>query len=347
MGRKRWCYLVGLMLACVVVLSSAGLCMWYTNKHSRWFTLRPPPAVDDRISPRPPQLKFLRQLVLDETGQRLFVGPYGIHCTESRVYVADDLGHCILVFDRSGRLLQRIGRHGTAPGQFAYLDRVITDGEGRLIVADTGNNRIQVLDQHGRYLTELRSWGLLGRFHNPRDLCFDSQGRLYVADWEHHCVQTFDARLRFVGRIGGCGSEPGRFRHPVGLLCIRDHVFVSDHDNHRVQVFERNGAFVRAIGDTGPPEERLRHPAGLAYRKGCLFVADQGHDRVQIFTFDGAFLACFGESGEEAGQLRRPTGLDFDNDDRLYVIDAGNHRIQVFQAEWPDPQKSDGAESDS
>jgi sugar lactone lactonase YvrE len=52
------------------------------------------------------------------------------------------------------------------------------DSQGRLFVADRGNSRIQVFDQEGTFLQELRQFG------RPNDVHIDAQGVLYAIDSE-------------------------------------------------------------------------------------------------------------------------------------------------------------------
>jgi hypothetical protein len=46
---------------------------------------------------------------------------------------------------------------------------------------------------------------------------------------------------------------------------------------------------------------------------------------------EGKLLFRFGQSGNQPGEFEKPRGLCTDSKDRLYVMDSGNQRIQVFQ----------------
>ena len=77
-----------------------------------------------------------------------FSGPFGVWSSSGgRFYVADDLAHRILIFDRERKLLGTIGKKGTGPGDLAWVDALAIDSGGHLYIADTGNDRIQILDQ--------------------------------------------------------------------------------------------------------------------------------------------------------------------------------------------------------
>ena len=74
----------------------------------------------------------------------------------------------------------------------------------------------------------------------------------------------------------------------------------------------------------------LRRPVpGLAhgFRYGS---ADSLAGRIQVFDQDGVFLLDFGQHGSTPGQFQLPAGIAF-WEDKLYVADSHNGRIQVFR----------------
>jgi DNA-binding beta-propeller fold protein YncE len=65
----------------------------------------------------------------------------------------------ISVFDRSGRFLRTLGKAGTGPGEFRTPHAIEFDSQGRLVVADRHNHRIQVITKTGTPVTELDAFG--------------------------------------------------------------------------------------------------------------------------------------------------------------------------------------------
>jgi DNA-binding beta-propeller fold protein YncE len=65
--------------------------------------------------------------------------------------------------------------------------------------------------------------------------------------------------------------------------------------------------------------------------EGHVYVVDSLFDVVQIFDENGRFLLSFAGTGSEDGELWLPTGACMDGQDRIYVADSGNSRIQVYQ----------------
>jgi len=79
------------------------------------------------------------------------------------------------------------------------------------------------------------------------------------------------------------------------------------------------------------PSEKIFAAIGQVLR-GEIYVSEYGvTERVQLFAARGSkCLASLGWAGDAPGQFNRPEGLGIDAEDRLYVADSCNHRIQVF-----------------
>jgi DNA-binding beta-propeller fold protein YncE len=102
-----------------------------------------------------------------------------VYVAESHTNVADPgLVGRISVFDRNGRFLRTIGRTGTAPGEFRTPHAIEFDSQGRLIVADRHNHRIQILTKQGAFVAEYAGFG------RTSGLAIDRNDVIYTADSE-------------------------------------------------------------------------------------------------------------------------------------------------------------------
>jgi DNA-binding beta-propeller fold protein YncE len=102
-----------------------------------------------------------------------------IYVAESHMNVEDpNLVGRISVFDRSGKFLRTIGKAGTGPGEFRTPHAVEFDSQGRLIVGDRHNHRIQILTKEGKYLGEYRE------FSRVSGVAIDGNDMIYAADSE-------------------------------------------------------------------------------------------------------------------------------------------------------------------
>ena len=113
-------------------------------------------------------------------------------------------------------------------------------------------------------------------------------------------------------------------------------------DNHRVQVFNRSGDYLTQWGSLGGLPGQLSDPQGIAVdADGYVYVVDQGNHRVQKFTPAGVLLAAFpdtgpafngGAFGSPVNLLEFPLGIAVGGNGLVYVVDAAEYRVVVFQA---------------
>jgi DNA-binding beta-propeller fold protein YncE len=64
---------------------------------------------------------------------------------------------------------------------------------------------------------------------------------------------------------------------------------------------------------------------------GHIYVADAVFDNIQIFDLSGRLLLNLGEGGTGPGEFGLPAGIAIGADNRIYVADSYNRRVQVFQ----------------
>ena len=70
-----------------------------------------------------------------------------------------------------------------------------------------------------------------------------------------------------------------------------------------------------------------------------MYVAEIVNPRIQKFTNTGTFITKWGTFGLGDGQLNNPLGIDVRSSEidflfeRVFVVDEGNNRIQVFKWE--------------
>src|SRR5207249_459619 len=173
--------------------------------------------------------------------------------------------------------------------------------------------------------TFLLKWGgpVDGELYYPLAVATDGSGNVYVADSRFSRIQKFDANGTFLTAWGSPGSGNGQF------------------------------------GGGSPNGAYAYDPSGVATDgSGNVYVADAGNHRIQKFDANGTFLTAWGSPGSGNGQFGGgspngayaydPSGVATDGSGNVYVADAGNHRIQKFDANgtfltaWGSPGSGDG-----
>ncbi|SJZ90623.1 NHL repeat-containing protein [Enhydrobacter aerosaccus] len=116
---------------------------------------------------------------------------------DGEIYVADGYGNShVHRFGGDGRLRQSWGGAGSGPGAFTTPHAIAIDSRNRVLVGDRENNRVQLFDREGAYLTEWRD------FYHPMQIWIDERGLVFVTD-QIPRISLLDLDGTLVGRCRG------------------------------------------------------------------------------------------------------------------------------------------------
>jgi DNA-binding beta-propeller fold protein YncE len=279
------------------------------------------------------------------------------------LFVADSGNQRVQAFD-SGTLalVETIGVAGVSGsdnGHFTQPSAVGIDAAtGRLFVADSGNQRIQVFDAGSfAYVATLGTTGVAGSDNAHFDAPVSSHvnpvtHQLYVADSGNNRVQIFDAgTLAYVATLGTlvAGRDNAHFDQPHDAEAnpSAHQIMVADSANGRVQLFDATSlAYVATLGGPGLDQADnlyLGSPVTAAFdpTTNLVLIADDGSDdRVQgldAMTYGYVLtLGTTGSAGPGNGQFAGPLGVAIDPvHARIFVGDPQNDRIQAFSIAPP------------
>ena len=163
----------------------------------------------------------------------------------------------------------------------------------------------------------------------------DSQDRVYIVRRTHlPAILVFDREANFIRSFG-----EELFSVPHGIWMSPDDIlYCTDIGNHTVTKLSLDGKVLMTLGTKdkpGSPGEPFNQPTrAVESPNGDIYVSDgYGQQRVHRFSKDGRFIQSWGSKGIGPGQFALPHSIWVDRQERVYVADRMNGRIEIFDKE--------------
>ncbi|XP_062289941.1 tripartite motif-containing protein 2 isoform X2 [Scomber scombrus] len=225
-------------------------------------------------------------------------------------------------------LIFRIGTKGRNKGEFTNLQGVAASSLGKVLIADSNNQCVQIFSNDGQFKSRFGVRGRTpGQLQRPTGVAVHPNGDIIIADYDNKWVSIFSSEGKFKNKIGS-----GKLMGPKGVSVDRNgHVIVVDNKACCVFIFQLNGKLVTKFGSRGNGDRQFAGPHFAAVNNNNeIIVTDFHNHSVKVFNTEGEFLLKFGSNGEGNGQFNAPTGVAVDVNGNIIVADWGNSRIQVF-----------------
>ncbi len=272
--------------------------------------------------------------IFDENGQYLtgwgsfgsvagqFNEPWGIAVDEEFVYVADTWNHRIQKFTLDGTFVNTFGFSGRADGDNGGLGLffgprdVLLLPDNRLLVTDTGNHRMQVVDRDGNFLFQVGGFGnLMGQFNEPVGLAAGPDGSVYLADTWNGRIQRF--RPDLVAELDwpvNAWSGQSTNNKPYLAADSDGRVYVTDPEGFRVLIFTNAGDYLGRFGQFGTDANSFGLPNGIAIDgQNNIYITDATNNRVLKFSAPFGPPITVDDGDDEIDNLKEEEGGDLDN----------------------------------
>jgi len=264
------------------------------------------------------------------SGDGQFADTSGIAVNSTHILVADPNNRRIQIFDLSGNFVSmfgkdvssgagaggvfeictsscQIGQTGGGDGEFNRPSGIAVTST-HIIVSDENNDRIQIHDLNGNFVSTFgfgvdagntNSFQICtssctagingagdGQLNGPQDVDIDSDGNIIVADFSNRRIVTYDSSGNFVSMFGFNVGGGGVFENCVSGC---------------------------QAGTTGTADGQFNDPRGIAGgSNNQIFVVEESGNRVQVFSVPSSPTpATNGGGGSSKDYMTKPTfGLD-------------------------------------
>jgi len=174
----------------------------------------------------------------------------------------------------------------------------------------------------------------------------DSHDHVYVFNRSEHPVIVYTPDGEYIKSWG-----EGVFTRPHGITIHADTVYCADDTDHTVRGFTLDGQLLWTLGTLNQPSDTGYSPEGRANLKsikrgagpfnrptrlavapdGEMYVADgYGNARIHRYSKERELIQSWGEPGTGPGEFNLPHSVWVHSDNRVYVCDRENDRVQIF-----------------
>ena len=239
------------------------------------------------------------------------------------IYVTDMRNSRIRVLE--AMTLKPVGVFGA--GELSFPHDVEFDASGRLLVADTGNDRIAIYEIRG---AQAKLVGELKGLSGPEGVAVAPDGRVIVSNTRAGTLSVFrDGRLERT--LGRRGARDGEFANPHDVEAATDGaIYVVDSANDRVQVFDSALKHRKSFG----AEFKLNGPKYLSLDGDRIWLADEDNHRILLLDASHRLLGVLGtgQRGRGANAYYKPEAV-LARAPHVWVIDTYNDRIVLLRVE--------------
>ena len=196
-----------------------------------------------------------------------FYHPSGVAIRGDLMYVSEESNNRVQKFSVSKRsFISKFGSSGKGEGQFSSPRGICIDPEGKVFIADNGNNQIQVFNEDDSFAYSFPCQ------QSPWRLAFDHQGHLHVAVNSSNYIRVFTPEGTPITSYGS-----GTVSSPTGIaIDAQGYIAIGENGgSNRLWIFSPDHNLVHTLSN------QFRSGIGITCDKdGFFWVADYSNSRI-------------------------------------------------------------------
>ncbi len=226
-----------------------------------------------------------------EEGSLNFQWAVAVQPGTNNVFVGNRESHEIKVFSHDGKQLWVYGKRGSANGEITFPQGLAFDNDGTLLVADSGNGRIQRFKVNSSSLTWMASYGTkgtgTGQLQMPTGVDTAPDGTIWIADTLNNRIVSYKPSTNTWTAVTKPAGSTRPFAVPWGVTVAPDGaIWVADTGRQRLVRMNTSGAMSYEVTGASAGTSDFVGPFQVVFdSSGDLFMSDTWGNRVLRLGF--------------------------------------------------------------
>ena len=251
------------------------------------------------------------------TGNEQLNRPYGVTVDNNsgNIYVADNLNHCVKIFDNTAKYLLKFGdRKGE--GKMSSPAGLLIRGNRVFVSHD---HCILVYELDGKFVFRIGSRGSGElQFDFPRGLSTDeSSNDIYICDYNNNRIQIISENLKYKSQFG-----KDTLYRPRDIKLYKDNIFVLDTSNPCLHIYNRDLVLQKSVVTRGRGQQVINPSSFFIDKFGYILITDHNSNSILILNSELYFIHKI--------PVYTPIGIAIDEEDRIIVTCYLAKCLQIF-----------------
>lgn len=275
------------------------------------------------------------------------------------IFIANSGKNNIVITNLVGEIILKIGSEsgGFVDGSFDevafnYPKGLLYDN-GKLYVADTGNNALREIDFEAEKVTTIIGSGQRGdvvkkttnaedlNLADPSDIEFSPNHKnIIIANSGTHQLLAYDIQNKKVSILAGNGSDgvadgeypDNSMSHVTDISVYGENVYFVDSKFAALRVFRESGKLETLVN--GKETGSLSRPTGLMVDDTGAYITDASSQSVKRYDFSSGKINSFAGAKERGDNIGSASSTQFNEPNgiiailnQFYISDSNNNRI--------------------
>ena len=176
------------------------------------------------------------------------ISPLGVAIFGDKILISES-NHCILNYQLNGKFISKIGEYGNGELEFIWPGGLtIDESNGNIYVCDYINNRIQILSQDFRFISQFGKDTL----KKPRDVKLFKE-YIFVLDESNPCLHIFNYNHILQKSIISRGKGMQVINPYYFFVDQTDNILISDCGSNSIHIFNKDFQLIHNISVSPNP----------------------------------------------------------------------------------------------